>query len=597
MSWMSRVLRPICAGLGVVALLSGCGGGKDASSSGAPSEAPVEVSGSDPPPAASGDTSAELPLRRLSYAQYVSTLEDLTRKFLATDGTAVAGTVEATVRASGLQMDVPKAVDGQIHGGFWRTDQVVSQTFVDGTYAAAQALSDALTTTPARRSQLMGPCATDSTSANDAACLDAFVRRFGRSAWRRPLSDAEVTAYRALAGDTPVGAVAVSNVIAGLLTAPQFLYVIESGQPQATSVARVPLTAHELAARLSYHFWGTLPDDALAALADSGELLRPEVYAAQVTRLAAGQRADVSVREFFAQWFRLDELPELDSRVGDPVFNAFAMGFVPNANSRENANNEVSDMVSYVYRRQGSLRNVLTDRHAFARTADIAALYGMPMWDGVSEPPQFTDAQRAGLLTRIAFVASGSANTRPIMKGLRVRSALLCQKMPPAPPEAMNTSVQLAPDLTTREVIERLTQAPGTSCAGCHTNLLNPLGFVTENFDALGRSRSAQRLFDSAGNLVGQRPVNTQATLAGVGASGPSSMAGAVDATTRIAESGEFERCFANQYFSFTFGRAAASSDAPVLTELQSLAQSGRPLTEVMARIALRPEFMSRDFR
>ncbi len=181
------------------------------------------------------------------------------------------------------------------------------------------------------------------------------------------------------------------------------------------------------------------------------------------------------------------------------------------------------------------------------------------------------------------------------MKGYRIRSALLCQVMPPPPPDAMNAVVNLSGQLTTREVVERLTETPGTACAACHVRLLNPMGFATENFDALGRTRTAQQLIE-AGRLVGTKAVST-ATVPYVLANDARGASDARQLTQYIAESGEFERCFAQEYFRYTFARREQSIDAPVLAELREAARAGVPLRQLLAHIALRPEFMVRDFR
>src|SRR6185503_306872 len=146
---------------------------------------------------------------------------------------------------------------------------------------------------------------------------------------------------------------------------------------------------------------------------------------------------------------------------------------------------------------------------SFARDARLAQIYGVKAWDGVAAPPAFPAGQRPGLLTRALFLSTGTANTRPIMKGLFIRKNVLCDDIPPPPPGANAKPPELGPGMTTRESVEAITEMPGTVCAGCHQTAINPLGFATEGFDALGRFRSAQRLFDAAGVETGTKPVNT----------------------------------------------------------------------------------------
>ncbi len=565
------------------ALLAACKGAVGELPAGPPGENPAV-------------TPEELPLRRLSAVQFQNTVRDvLTRALGATEAGAVLGdgTVAALLQSYPPDLLVHAPTDS--HGGFFRMDQGVQQRHIDTSYSLGLRVGEVLGTSATRRGRLLGTCATDASAANDETCLTDFISRFGRLALRRPLDADDVAFYRAAVSEPPVSPLAVQKVVALMLTAPEFLYFVEHGQPEADGTAS-RLTAHELAARLSYHFWQTMPDEALAAAADSGELLTEAGYRQQVERLVGDPRAHQAMGEFFSQWFRLDALEEFNTRVGDPIFDAFRGGFMPTGDTREHINAEVTDLVTWLAAHEGTLQDVLTDRHAFARTADLAALYGVPRWDGTSEPPTFAEPQRSGLLTRVAFLATGSANTRPIIKGYRIRNALLCRRIPPPPAEAMMTRVDLSPELTTREVVERLTESQG-SCPSCHRTLLNPLGFVTENFDALGRFRSTQRLFDTQGQQVGERTVRTE-TVPALTSGDTRPASSAADVTQLILESGQYEDCFARQYFRYTFARVESDQhDYPVLEALSAAARGRQSLRSVLASVALRPEFQRRDFR
>ncbi|MBL8918462.1 MAG: DUF1592 domain-containing protein [Myxococcaceae bacterium] len=535
----------------------------------------------------------ELPLRRLSRRQYTNVVNELIgRSGLAA---ADATVVQQAVRDDLLPFpeDRVVGVPGERHGGFSRVDQALQQGHIDASYNAALSVGAELTSTVARRRAVLGACATDTSTANDAQCLRDFVTRFGRLVHRRPLTPDDVTFYTAVAGSTPVDAAALTDVIALLLTSPHLLYHVEEGDP--TRAGPTPLDAFSLASRLSFHFWQTMPDDALLAAAESGALLTDEGYRAQVERLFGDARTDGSIDEFFAQWWRLDELPPLNTRIGTPVFDAFADRDIPTATLHDEMNAEVVEHARDVTRRAAPLAELLTGRRFFARTDALARLYGQPTWDGQGTPPDFTQPERHGLLTRAAFLATGSANTRPVMKGYRVRNALLCMQLPPPPPGAGATPLPLTPDLTTREVVEGITEQPGSACQGCHRGLLNPLGFLTENFDALGRLRTTQRLFADDGTLLGSKPVKTD---------GVPNVAGSTDVIDDVAAlqalmlQGEFQTCFARQYFRYTFQRMEDDAkDGCLLASLQADALAGKPVAEVLKAAALSAEFKRRDVR
>ncbi len=530
------------------------------------------------------------PLKRLSQIEFTNSLTDLVRAAMPTSGTAVLGVVQPLIAK--YPTDRLVGPGSERHGGFFRLDQIVQQSHVDAAYDVAVALGKEVTSSAARRTDLFGACATDASTANDAQCLTDFVTRFGALALRHPLEPADVDFYKSIAATTPVDPAALADVVALLLSAPGFLYHVESGTT-AVQGDVYALDGYELAARLSFHFWQTSPDAALLAAAKSGDLLTEAGYQAQAKRLFDDPRSDAAMDEFFAQWFRLDELGPLDARIGDPVFDAFAGATVPTSALRKRMTDEILDLARHVARSGAPLSEVLTSRKAMAKTDDLAALYGDAKWVS-GAPVDQSQPSRSGLITRAAFLATGSASTRPVMKGFRIRNALMCEPIPPPPANAAATPPELAPDLTTREVVEKLTQQTGTSCAGCHTTLLNPTGFATENFDSLGRARTSQTLFNAAGAVVATRPIDTTSVPRIINTDLTAST-GAADVTRLIAQSGKFETCFSKQYFRFAFGREEdAVKDGCVLKAIDEAARGGTSLGDLWMHAALQPEFKRR---
>jgi hypothetical protein len=539
----------------------------------------------------------EVPLRRLTKVQYDNTVRDLLRWALPGEADAVAQAVAPLVAA--VPDDSRQAPEGIHHGGFSRLDQSVHQEHIDTTYAVGKAVGEALTSSPARLAEVVGDCAVDGDVGNDEACVDEFIGRFGQRAHRRPLTDDERTFYRGVFdGDgitQGMEPAAFADVLAVMLASPQLLYMVEHGdvavEDRPDTYALAP---YELASRLSYHLWQTMPDDELLAAAQSGAIATDEGYRAQVDRLFADPRTRVAMAEFYRQWLWLDDLPPMDGLVGNPRFDAFAGGFVPEPDTHEHMVQEVLAMLEhYTFDTEGTLADVMLSERSFATTPDLAELYGVAPWTG-GEPPALPEGQRVGLLSRAALVASGTTNTRPIMKGVFIRTSLLCQSIPPPPPNANANPPAPEPDRSTREVVEQLTEQPGSACAGCHQSLINPLGYATESFDALGRFRTEQALFDETGERTGTRPVDTSSIPQVVpGDTTPSE--GAADLARLMVDSGELQQCVARQYLRFSFGRPEHDErDGCALQELTTRLSEGAPLAEVLRAIALRPEFKQR---
>ena len=534
-------------------------------------------------------TPGDLPLPRLSHDEYIQTIQDLVTQVMpAAEASKII--TAALPLTTDLSQDSLVGTASEKHGGFSRVDQSEQQPYADIPVAVAMNLAAAFTSSTTRIAALVGDCSKSGSSIN-TACLQTFVKSFGEIALRHPLSTDDVMFYTATATSNPVSTADLAKVVAVMLASPRFLYRVESGD-QMVADNIYALDAWELAARLSYHFWGTMPDAALRDNARTGKLLTADVYASEVNRLMADPRATGVIRSFFEEMFwPLLELPPLDSRVNDPVYKAFAGSNLPTTTLRDHMVNEVLDAASWTIANGGTLSDLFTNRMSFAKDADLAALYGVSPWNGQGTPPMLP-ASRAGLLTRAAFLATGTINTRPIMKGVFIRTTLLCDMVPAPPANAANTPIVLTGNQTTREVVQTITEAAGTVCQSCHQSIINPLGFSSENFDGLGRERTQQTFYDDAGKVTGMKAVNTTA-VPRVKSDDTTMSTGMADLTQLIAKSGKVEPCLATRLFRFAFRRIESPIDADAIAGLTQLAQSGK-LADLFKGVAMRPEFKQR---
>jgi hypothetical protein len=526
-----------------------------------------------------------LPLRRLSARQLKNTLKDLIAFALPKSSGAVLSELGEDVES--LPADSRQGPDPTF-ARFDRLDQTVQQRLVDDEYALARQIGTAVTASSARLTELVGDCAS---KASDQACLDGFIRRFGERAQRRELEDEDVAFYRKGAGKAPYAASGYADVVALLLTSPYALYAVEHGQ--SSSETRVKLTAWELAARLAYQFWQTAPDAALIEAARSGELLTNDGYDEQLERVLSDDKAERGLGELIAQWLDNPKLEELDARATEPVYRAFLDGFEPGRELKARMQQEVTDSALYYLRSGGSFVDFFGSDRSFAKTEDLAQLYQTPLWTS-GEPPVFAQPARAGLLTRGALLATGLSETRPIIKGVLIRKAILCDAVPPPPADVANSPPPVSDAMaSTRQAVQAKTST-GT-CAGCHTVLINDLGFATENFDALGRLRSEQPLFDAQGKQVGSAPIDTR-SVPRVEAGDATASSGAPDLTRLILASDKPYACFARQYFRFTFGRVESNADGCALSALKAKLQEKAEFRTALKAIALDRSFKERTF-
>jgi hypothetical protein len=332
-----------------------------------------------------------------------------------------------------------------------------------------------------RMSQL-SPC----DLATGETCAREFIGEFGKKAYRRPLEGAEVDAYVTLfnLGVTNGGA---SNgfrlVVEAMLQAPSFLYHADLGEQAAPSETPVALQPYELASRISYFLWNSMPDDALFALAESGEISNPATLGAEVDRMLADDKALDAIPMFHLQWLGVSEKEDTETE---------------RARRAEMA--RFSDFV--VRQGDGLLSTLFTANFSFPEG---------PLFDvyGVNEPSGFSvgdqvamPAERSGLLTLAAFLGSHAHgdDSSVVHRGIAVRENILCQMIEPPPPDVMVTPLPPTQGMTARDRFAAHEAAD--ACAGCHSQM-DPIGLAFENFDGTGAYRTMENgvTIDASGEI------------------------------------------------------------------------------------------------
>ena len=602
--------RSLGSWLGVAALVAGAvipgctgliGDGSDA----VVADAPRSDDGGLTPASTCETASEAAPLRRLSRVQYVNVLTDVVKAWVPSVAEEVLHASSVLTGLNRFPDDARLTSTADTHGGFRRLDQSVQQDHVDAIYSVALAVAAELTSTTERVGALVGACAVDAqvpATRNDAKCVRDFIKRAGPYAHRRGLEPADIDSYVTLYGAPGIDAAALADVLVVMLNQPYFFYQVEHGVTAVDEGKHLyALGADELAARLSMHYWETIPDDALRALASSGRILTDDGYAEALAHVRASEAMKPVLSEFFREYLSLEDLPEMDTLNGRPMFDAVRDTFTPGPDTREHMIDEATRLsVYYATAPKGTFADLFTTKKSFATTADVATLYGLKApWSGAGEPPDMPDAQRVGVLTHAALVASGGTETRPILKGVFVRRTVLCDPLPPPPANALQVAMQegamLSPLMSTRARTEALTQKR-PDCASCHKTQINPLGFITENFDPLGRTRSVERIVDSAGKLLAQVPIDTTSTP-NLGTGDPVTVSNATDFANALIASRKPQACFARKYFRFTFAQIEnETGDACLLKDMQARLGPNKSLGAMLVDLANSTAFKQRRF-
>lgn len=517
------------------------------------------------------------PLRRLSEVQYRNTLHDL----FAPYGLIVEDEIPSDL--SRIQADDAGTTFGIL-------DARVSDLHVRAYYRIADGLSYAVIGSDDFLASVVGDCAIGSF---DAACIDGFVEQFAMRAYRRPLDDEERDRLHGIAGDAEDATEAARAVVFAVLMSPQFLYHVEVAGDGDD--AQFDLGAYELASRLSFHFWQTMPDDALFAAAADGSLLTDEGFAGQLDRVFDDPRTQQTIDRFYDEWLHLGWLTQFPQ---NPAFDALAEGTSigdPEADHLQAAVDEIHNLSRYyTFDTDGTLVDILTSDKNFATSPHLADLYGVQPWDGQSEPAAMPAGERAGIVTRTAFLLTGDHETHPVHRGAAVRRRVLCDELPTPDPASLPDGALDPPPVdgvqTTRARYEAKTA--DAACASCHT-MINPVGWVLESYDALGRFRTEEQVIDeTTGEVLATLPLDTSASIDVAGQT--ADIATPAELAEQIAASGRAETCFARNYFRATFGREETPQDSCAVERVSDTLLEGGSMKEALRAIAETPMFRSR---
>ncbi len=468
--------------------------------------------------AASADPLAAgaLPLRRLTTVEYENTVRDL-------------------FADPAIAVDLPPDPVGA-HGF------AEAPLLSDDTANALRDSAETLATRAIARFDTLMAC--DAAAQGDDACARAFVTRFGRRAFRRALASDEVDGFMGLyataKNDLKYDLKDASRLlVTAFLQSPSFLYHWELGSDPVTHEGAVAkLAPYQLASRLSYFFWSSMPDDALLDHAAAGTLATDAGLTAEVDRLVASDRFAATVTLFHDQWLDLDKDVSKDTT----LFPDFG------APLRAAMNDETSRFLRYVFLEgDGKLSTLFT-----STVADVdplmASLYGLPAGGAGVRRVQLDPATRAGLFTRASLLSvdANASTTNPPRSGAKLWQKVLCKTIA-APPPGAAAAFHFDTTLSTRENFSKLESDP--SCKGCHA-VINPIGFAFEGYDAIGRRRA----------MEGSHAIDASGTLASDPAH-PRPFSSIVDLSATLASDPDATSCVARQWFRFAVQRSETDAD------------------------------------
>ncbi len=517
-----------------------------------------------PPAAPSGSINpGRVTLRRLNQVEYDRTVRDLIGLDLTPSTT------------HGFTPD-------EYGEGFDNNADVLTLAPVDGELylkatrdIAARALDPA---NPAARSRIL---VCDPAKATEAVCSLQIIRAFATRAFRRPVIDEELRPYLDLFAQVRSAQESYDRgirlAIQGILMAPDFLFRVEI-DPGPGIVH--PISDFELASRLSYFLWSSMPDESLFAKATEKVLNRPAEIIGQVRRMLANPKADTLNANLVRQWMQTSEL-DPEKKTPDPVlFPKFDEPL------RAAMQQETNLFFGDVMRGKVAAFELLTANHVYVNRR-LAQHYGLANAASVS-PTQFSrveisDGRRGGILRAASFLTVTSKNDvqSPVLRGKWVLDRILCSSPPAAPPnvpafnpnDRSTTEGQMTG--TVRQKLEKIHHNRGPICSGCHV-AMDAIGFAFEHYDATGAWR------DTEGNL----PIDSSGVLADT----DTKFRGAADLAGILQKDPRFAACIVRKMFSYALGRGLRDSDNPILKDVGArFVSDGMRFPQLIEAVATSP--------
>jgi hypothetical protein len=428
---------------------------------------------------------------------------------------------------------------------------------------AAETLSDELFADSARRSAFL---ACTPSGADGGACLASWIDDFAARAYRRPLQEHEKKslkdAYARARGLGEDETASAKHVLASLLAGPGFLYRTELHVGAETRA----LDGYELASRLSYFLWSTMPDADLFARAKDGTLVNTDVLEVQLARMLADAKSGTLLDNFAAQWLGWRELAQ--HKVLADAYPQFDDGL------RSAMLAEARAFVAEFVFGTRPLEDFLRAKLNFV-DAKLGALYGVP----ASPRIETGIGDRRGYLGLAAFltVSSFAQRTSPTLRAKWILEELMCSTVPPPPPTVATTledSVNNAADIdNVRERLEQHRKDP--SCAGCHARL-DPIGLGLETFDGIGVARTKYANGDAI-DSHGELPDGT-------------SFEGPVALSEVLASDPRFRACVARRLLTYALGRSVGE-EAQLVDALDERSQQAGTFAALLEQVVLSEAF------
>ena len=506
-----------------------------------------------PTPAPNQATQIKVALRRITETQYRHTIADVFGSEIQ-----INARFEPEQRIDRL-LAIGSAQLSLTSSGF-------EQYFALASSISDQALGE-------KQRTIVVPCKPANPTHADDACARRFLSKYGERLFRRPLTKSELSARVRTAS---LGAKQSKDFYRGLklaltslLVAPEFLFRVETAEPDPSNPQQYRLDAYTKASRVSFLLWDSAPDEGLLTAARTGAIHTPNGLRPQLARMISSPRFEDGVRAFFTDILQLDGFENL---VKDPtIYPKFNQAVADSAKEQT-----LKTVVDLLVRKKRDYRDLFTSNDTFINRP-LASVYQAPFassggWAPYTFPPS---SERSGILTEVAFLSlfAHPGSSSPTRRGIKVDEIFMCQITPDPPADVDFSKVQGSNKATVRaRLLDHMT-TPG--CAGCHRRT-DPPGLALEHFDGLGQLRTMEN----------GTTIDVSADVDGVKIQGAQGLGQFLHDNPRVP------RCLVRNVYSYGVGRKADRQEEEyLLGQAKAFASAGYRFPDLMMQIASNPQF------
>lgn len=432
--------------------------------------------------------------------------------------------------------------------------------------------ADKIVLTDASVKSFFGTCA--SLSSFSKSCFNSFFTSKGKRILKSPILSSESEAIWTLLNSESTVSLKLSLLVQVLFNHPRYLYHYEVGVASSLGQDIFQLDSYELGHRLSFGLMDSPPDDLLWQDIENGKILTDSVFQSHIERFVSTSAFNIKIKRFFRYYLGLIQ-------ANQPPTQSSFLGSISSESLTADAEHDFDSFINYVvFERNGTFADLFTTNASWIKNSNFAKVVGLSSFSATRPN---TTLNHIGILAKPYFTMSGNLNTKMVSRGRLIRTNLLCSDVP----QPTASDISMRPTLSESDLINLSQQAyvdkatmGAPSCIVCHSKM-NAIGFLTNNFDSLGRFVTSEKIHNSSGTMLAEKPISINITPKIV-ESDLRSFSNLEEFQSGFSKSDLAQACFSRRVLQFsTLKSESIDKDSCQLSEIDTLVKSKASIKDV----------------